>query len=84
MATDIYSKQEASNCPVCGEKGRPVLAMTIRALTNKDWEQRENIKDGFICDNPDDSTVYFIPEKNLIIDKSELTVRVGIKEQEDP
>ena len=76
--------QDHSLCATCGKKGKPVKALTIRYLTNKDWSHYNKITDGFFCTNPGDSTVYYLPEQNLIIDKREVAVRVGIKEKKEP
>lgn len=71
-------------CPVCSEKGLQVKADTIRALTRRQWSGYDKITDGYFCTNPEDSTAYFIPESELVIDKADLKVRVGLKEKEEP
>lgn len=71
-------------CPTCGIKGLPVKAITIKALTSEQWSDYNKITDGFYCTNPEDSTVYYIPDNNLVINKLDLLVRVGLKEKVEP
>ena len=78
------SKVDESACPVCGERGRPVKSLTIRSLMRENSPAYHKISDGFLCANLEDPIVHFFPEMAMAIDKAELTVRVGLKEMEEP
>jgi len=71
-------------CPGDGKKGRSVEAETLRHLINK--ERVQDIKDTgyYFCKSSNCDTVYFHPESGQTFDKLDLTVRVGLKETEDP
>lgn len=84
MIPESEKETDLSICPTCGKKGKSVRAVTIRSLTNRDWNQFDKISEGYFCTNPEDSTAYFIPESELVIDKADLKVRVGLKEKEEP
>lgn len=73
-----------SRCPRCGEKGQPVKALTIRSLTREDWPGYPAIIDGYFCTNPHDPTVYYFPGREQVINKEDLKIRVGLKEQQEP
>jgi len=77
-------RQDKKSCPNCGKIGKPVQALTIKALTKKDWPGHQKITDGYYCTNPNDPTVYYFTDKNLTIDTQDVSVRVGIKEVEEP
>ncbi|MFQ6616743.1 MAG: hypothetical protein ACE5HZ_08295 [Fidelibacterota bacterium] len=79
-----HSHQEENTCPTCGKRGKTVSALTIRSLTRRDWRHYPDITDGYLCTNPEDSTVYFFPGSHLTVDKHHLVDRVGFKETEDP
>ena len=78
------NKMDVTARPTCGQKGKPVQALTIRSLTRNDWYNFEKITDGYYCINPDDPTVYFFPDNEDVIDKRNVKVRVGIKEIDEP
>ncbi len=75
---------DKSICSTCREKGKAVRALTIRSLTKKEWSDFDKITDGYFCTNPNDPTVYYLPEQNLFISKEDVVVRVGIKETKEP
>jgi len=95
--TDEVAKQEsccstwpeskdlkALTCPVDGKKGQSVDAETLRHLVKK--ERVQEIKDAgyYFCKALDCNTVYYHPESGQTFEKLDLTVRVGLKETEDP
>lgn len=75
---------DRSICTACGQKGKPVSALTIRSLTRRHWPHYAEITDGYFCTNPNDSTVYYFPTLDLTVDKEHVVDRVGIKETEEP
>ncbi|MCH7732286.1 MAG: hypothetical protein IIB44_07185 [Candidatus Marinimicrobia bacterium] len=81
---DTNTEKDELICPICGEKGRPVKAQTIRSLTKRDWENYHLIGNGFYCTNPGDSTVYYFSTMDAVVKKDDVVDRVGIKETEEP
>jgi copper chaperone CopZ len=71
------------NCPQCGHKGTRVGRITLDSLLTQDAATR--IGDGLYryCDAIDCDTVYFGDDGTTFV-KSDLTVRVGVKERESP
>ncbi|MFQ6675576.1 MAG: hypothetical protein ACE5LH_04430 [Fidelibacterota bacterium] len=78
------NQREKGLCPTCGTKGKPVSALTIRSLTQRNWSHYPAITDGYLCPNADDSTVYFFAGSDLTVDKNRLVDRVGFKETDGP
>lgn len=81
---DTEVQKGSSVCPICGKKGKPVKAQTIRSLTKRDWENYHLIVDGFYCTNPGDSTVYYFSTMDAVVKKDDVVDRIGIKETEEP
>ena len=75
---------KALTCAVVGKKGQSVDAETLRHLIKK--ERIHEIKDTgyYFCKAPDCDTVYYHPESGQTFEKSDLKIRVGLKETEDP
>jgi hypothetical protein len=72
------------SCPSCGTDGKPVKTHTVRSLVRPEklgcitWESY------FFCNSPGCETVYFTPSGKSALTKSDLTVRVGMKESSPP
>ena len=71
-------------CPTCGEKGKPVGAVTINALVRPGLKSGSAFPDGYYCPNPEDVTLYFFDGGLDAISKDDAKVRVGFKETEGP
>lgn len=69
------------SCSSCGADGRSVGIETVRAIAKDDVEVADETY--LFCMTPDCPVVYFGSNKALI-EKSDVRVRVGIKEIEDP
>jgi len=71
-------------CPMNGQTTRPVSRKTVESLLKP--EAKDNLKPQpyYFCDAPDCDAVYVSALGDHIITKDQLTVRVGIKETEDP
>lgn len=68
-------------CPSCGEKGKAVKALTIESLVPNEARQALSEMEGFkFCSSKSCPIAYFHPETNELIDKSQLKVRIGQKE----
>ena len=74
----------ADLCPTCGQKGKPVAALTINTLVYPELKPPGGYPDGYYCPNPDDATIYFFPDERAPLSKGQVTVRVGFKEAEPP
>ncbi len=79
----VPSKKTVFTCPVCHQKGRAVGLQTVQAIAKSDVEVRDNPNPYRFCRTPDCPVVYF-GEDGQQIDKSQVRVRVGIKETENP
>jgi len=79
------SRPEAAGiCPVSGTVGQNVGLLTLKALlTGKALRRLDGIAYRF-CAEPDCDVVYFDRDAGSIFDKSDLGVRVGLKESSDP
>jgi len=72
-------------CRVCGTPGTAVPAITVETLVAPDRRSRLASLEGFAsCRTPDCQVAYFANERNEYIDKADLTVRIGVKEPDDP
>lgn len=72
-------------CPACEERGKTVARLTLEALLKPN--RRPTIpprQEGFFfCPTPTCEVVYFLPGRPLFR-KEDLSVRVGLKEPDDP
>lgn len=75
----------AALCPECGVAGRSVETLTLKALLCPDALARLEVGiPYFLCATATCSVVYFIREGASIYHKSDVEVRVGFKESDDP
>lgn len=68
-------------CPACGLKGRSLAALTVKSLV-RDHTRVAAAASYSFCRTPDCDVVYFSDHGSFY--KSDLKVRVGVKEKEDP
>ncbi len=72
-------------CPGCGNKGRSVDPLTIASLAPKTVLSRLPTRDGFCyCPTLDCPVAWFHPQNGEVVDKTELKVRIGMKETSGP
>ena len=71
----------AGSCPACKQNGRLVATRTVKNLIC-DHTRVAAAVTYYFCRTPECSVVYFSDEGTF--HKSDIKVRVGIKEQEDP
>ncbi|RMF58800.1 MAG: hypothetical protein D6743_17225 [Calditrichaeota bacterium] len=71
-------------CPECGQKGQPVLRMTVEHLLNEQALARLREGEFFFCRTPDCEVVYFSNDTGQVFTKQDVRVRVGRKEAEPP
>ncbi len=72
-------------CPACQAGGLPVKPVTIDALARDTVLDRLRTRAGFgYCPTADCPVAWFQPETGEIVDKSDLTVRIGMKETTGP
>ncbi len=76
--------QAIVNCPVSGTKGKLVKTITLRSLIKE--EQQKRITQGRyrFCDAQGCDVVYFAEDGSHVFTRSDLKVRVGVKETEAP
>lgn len=84
LLENFSDNEKGDDCPTCGTKGKPVSSLTIRSLTRRDWSHYSSITEGYLCTNPEDSTLYYFPGSDQVIDKSQAVDRVGFKETDEP
>jgi hypothetical protein len=68
-------------CPVCGTKGQSVQVLTVKSLA-RDHARVSQAASYKFCRSPECDVVYF--STDAIFRKSDLKVRVGLKEKQDP
>lgn len=68
-------------CPRCNTKGKPLATITVKSLV-RDHSRVPATATFSLCRTPDCEVVYFSAEE--VFRKSDLKVRVGFKEQQDP
>ena len=71
-------------CPMNGEETKPVGRKTVESLVKPEIGEGLTPQPYFFCNAPDCDTVYVSALCDHLITKDMLTVRVGIKETEDP
>ena len=71
-------------CPMNGQPTRPVGRKTLDALVKPEVKASLKPQPYYFCNAPDCDAVYVAALGDHIVAKDELTVRVGIKETEDP
>ncbi len=70
-------------CPACESKGKKVKRITLESLLTPDAALRIGEGQYRFCDSLDCDTVYF-GDSGSTFSRSDLTVRVGVKEQTSP
>jgi copper chaperone CopZ len=68
-----------THCPASGSAGKPVEPITLESLLLPEYRSRIGDGPWFFCPDPDCSLVYFNGRGDSL-DKSTLSVRVGLKE----
>ena len=71
-------------CPMNNQATHPVGRKTIESLINPESRTDLRPQPYYFCDAPDCDVVYVSATGDHVITKDLLTVRVGIKETEDP
>ncbi len=73
-----------SICPKNGNVCKPVPRITVETLLKPEHWHALTGRPYFFCDSPDCDVVYVSASGQEVITTSQLSVRVGIKEKEDP
>ena len=71
-------------CPMNSQATKPVGRKTVESLIEPEVRSSLTPQPYYFCDAPDCDTVYVSALGDHLITKDMLTVRVGIKETEDP
>lgn len=71
----------AGTCPDCATKAKPVSTLTVKSLV-RDHTRVSTDRPYRFCRTPDCEVVYF--SDKAVFRKSDVKVRVGLKEREDP
>ncbi len=71
-------------CPMNSQVTAPVGRQTLESLVRPEIKAELTAQSYFFCDAPDCDTVYVSALGDHLITKDQLTVRVGIKETDDP
>ena len=75
---------ERPTCPMNGQVTKPVGRKTVESLVNPEAWEALTPQPYYFCDAPDCDSVYISALGDHLVTKDLLTVRVGIKETEDP
>lgn len=71
-------------CPECGKQGSSVVRLTLGALLKPEHRHRiPHEEECCVCRTSTCDVAYFLPDKALFR-KDDLSVRVGLKESNDP
>ncbi len=70
-------------CPTAKTPARRVHAQTVRSLVRENRFQDVEGREWFFCETPECDVVYFAAD-GTTLDKRDVDVRVGIKEEEPP
>jgi len=81
--TSTPSTAQATHCPECSTKGKKVKRITLESLLTPDAAHRIGDAQYRFCDSAECDTVYF-GDDGTAFSKSDLTVRVGVKERTSP
>ena len=73
-----------ANCPRCGHAAAKVGLETMESLLLGSARERIEDKPYYFCSSPECELVYFTSEGDRPFLRKELSVRVGVKETEDP
>lgn len=71
-------------CPRCGRKGRRVQSQTLESMLREPSPRLWTRGPFFVCATSECAVVYFSGDGGPLFEKTDLTVRVGVKEIEDP
>lgn len=80
----VSGKEQASLCKRCEQKGRAVQRVTPDNLLLPEAKARLGQNQYYYCSTRTCNVVYFSNEDDLYFDKSDLRLRVGQKESDDP
>ena len=75
---------EIPTCPMNGQRTKPVGRKTVESLTRPEAGRALTPQPYYFCDAPDCDAVYVSALGDHVVTKDMLTVRVGIKETQDP
>jgi CopZ-like zinc binding protein len=77
----LLPRSEPGLCPACGEKGKSVATLTVKNLVRDHCRVIAGVSYSF-CRKKGCQVVYFSDQG--VFDTTEIKVRVGIKENDDP
>lgn len=80
----LVDESDPKRCPVSGTIGTRVDLLTVKALLSMAALQRLEGKAYRFCPEPSCDLVYFDRAAASVFTKQDLSVRVGLKESEDP
>lgn len=75
--------QQTEFCHSCNQPGKPVARETVEALIKPEFRDRVNGRAYAFCDTLACPVVYYAADGSQVL-KTQLRVRVGLKETEDP
>lgn len=71
-------------CPECGKTGKRVEKITVKHLLKEEKVSQVGEASYLFCESPTCDVVYFSAQPGPVFHKTDLRVRVGLKETEDP
>ena len=80
----LVDESDPKRCPVSGTIGTRVDLVTVKALLSMVALHRLEGKAYRFCPEPSCEVVYFDRGAGSVFEKQDLSVRVGLKESEDP
>ena len=84
MKRNVFRNLDFSHCPDCGKKGTIVKPITLHSLLKPEVQSRILDANYWFCTNPECNTVYYSENGNGSFLKSDMQIKVGIKEKTPP
>lgn len=76
-------QKRPERCDFCKQRGKPVTRDTVEALIKPEFRDTVNGRTYAFCETPTCPVVYYTADGSQVL-KTQLRVRVGLKETEDP
>jgi hypothetical protein len=77
-------KVHAPTCGACGNKAHRVKRLTVEHMICGERQYEITDAQYYFCGTPDCNVIYFSNQNGQYFTKSDVRVRVGLKEKEDP
>lgn len=84
LQCDTAENTDLKSCSACGEKGKPVDRITVEHILNESLVREIQDTQYYFCRTSECDVVYFSNQTGQRFSKSDVRIRVGLKEKADP